>query len=461
MPGSVAAVFEWQHMLSQPTKRPGRWRHHGHGRSRRRQNNGQQQVALFCKRCMHTQPDPRGGVKLHSVFVSRLPLSVKAEDVHATFDDHFGFVHHVVIPKDATGKPKVDKDGFAYGQVYFYRRGGARTPKDADEACRPGLATTARKALERRNLKQTGQMAALHAGWCWAGDGNGRRCRVHHVVEQEEAAAARHIRDGTSTDAASTTLALPIGPVAVRSRAQLSANDAVRTLSAQHGGSSRESHHRESRVDLDVDLGLGAVFVEELEIGKTTDAGLQHVAQETRDVLRRESKEKHRRFERAYNAGFIYTQSFSSYQLAPAEAARQCAMHDDVPGLKRLMRLNEHSVKADVKRRRVLFDPYSERYALGRTLLHIVAVHGSTGVLELLLSDKTQAVVMTTRARQQRAAHKEHLELEEEHRLENEADVGGGGAGEGSGRRKNDKDAGGSGGSRLWMAKNHVCRPCA
>ena len=380
VPASIVDVFDWKKMLLRPMrkirKQNGRFSDAG----------GKPTSGLFCKRCMYTQPDSRGGIKLHSVFVSRLPLSVKAEDVHATFEDHFGFVHHVAIPKDTNGKPKTDADGFAFGHVFFYRQGGARTIQAAEKVFAHGLDNTTRRKLHLSNEIQTGQRAALHAGWCWTGDGNGRRCRIHHVLQDSE-----NDEHNSSSDNDGEVKATAVGPIAIRSHTQLSADNSVRMLSAL----SKRKPQRNANWE-------------------TTDKGLSRAAKATRNLLTREAKQSQKNWENDIRSGILFSQMFSTLNLRPAEAARQCAMHDNVAGLKRLMMLNDHSVKSDSKRRRGLFDPYSERYELGRTLLHIVSVHGSTGVLTYLLSDKMQASVMTTRAKQQRAAREHQRELKHE-----------------------------------------------
>ena len=97
------------------------------------------------------------GVRTWNVLVSKLPVNILAEDVHAAFEDHFGFVHHVRIPKDKAGKPKTDKDGYAYAVVAFYRRGGARTKSGrdgSDSLIGVGHATAVRRGQEL--MKKTG-----------------------------------------------------------------------------------------------------------------------------------------------------------------------------------------------------------------------------------------------------------------------------------------------------------------
>ena len=72
VPASIADVFDWQHMLMTCAKNPPKkWV---------LRRGWKVEYWAVCKRCMFMQPDLRGGIKLYSVFVSRLPLSVKAED---------------------------------------------------------------------------------------------------------------------------------------------------------------------------------------------------------------------------------------------------------------------------------------------------------------------------------------------------------------------------------------------
>ena len=91
--------------------------------------------------------------------------------MHAAFEDHFGFVHHVTIPKKTRMESrKTDADGFAFGHVFFYRQGGARTIQAAEKAFAHGLDDVARQKLRLSNELQTGaeqhcMQLVLDRGW--------------------------------------------------------------------------------------------------------------------------------------------------------------------------------------------------------------------------------------------------------------------------------------------------------
>ena len=116
-------------------------------------DGGDADSILFCKRCHYMQPDPRGDVRTWSVLISGLPAATLQEDVHAELDDHFGYVHSVQIPKGASGRPKLDGDGYCFAIAKFYWRGEGKY----------------------------GQVGALNAGWCWDGSASGRRARIHRI----------------------------------------------------------------------------------------------------------------------------------------------------------------------------------------------------------------------------------------------------------------------------------------
>ena len=282
-------------------------------------------------------------LRVHCLY---LFYSITAEDLHATLEDHFGGVQRVHIPRGIDGKPKTDADGFAFAQVFFYKSLiPKRTSSDTN------LEDNEENGKITRWQNSGGLASCINTGWCWNGISKGQRCRVHHAMEEN------------NSNPGLMPSFFPTGPIAVRSNMALS--NKVRHVKGQHGLFDDEATNARERL-----------------CNKTVVRQVNELREQQSQI-------------------FTFNETIQSSAAGPFELAKNACQHNDVPSMKRLLKLNQRAISNDVKLRKQLLDPYALGPS-GRSCIHIACVYKSFGILSLLLSDQMQAMQMAIRSQQQR-----------------------------------------------------------
>jgi hypothetical protein len=291
---------------------------------------------FLCRFCQHARPDRRGGLTLYPVLVSDLDPTIEVEDVHAAFEDRFGYVHDVYVPEDEDGFKELDKVRYrAHAIVRFFNPGAFRPP-----------------TLDAPHGVALGFEGALGAGACNI-PGQG----VRRGKEEDKALIHRLQWSGTKFQTVVPCVIREDTSLFEKDRKPLSFSDSL-YADQRHLTSARRDNEWNARFAIDV-----------------------HAQKRARQDYERKV---HQSLFPAFDA--VATCGIPPGQRNAPNIAFTAVRTGDLPTLAQVwdsVRLSSEMSPDGAPS----FDPYQERFVGGQSLLHAAALTGGLAVVAFLTSD--------------------------------------------------------------------------